>query len=50
MAMCPLAADGQQLSVTQQEYQAALARRLPCFVYLADPATDDHDHDHDSPQ
>ena len=38
----------QELSVTQQEYQAALARKLPCFVYLADPATDGPDHD--SPQ
>ncbi|HEY1391144.1 MAG TPA: tetratricopeptide repeat protein [Ktedonobacterales bacterium] len=34
-----------KLSVTQQEYDEARVRNLPCFVYLADPATDGQAHD-----
>jgi tetratricopeptide (TPR) repeat protein len=39
---------GQQLSVTHQEYLAAINRPMPCFVFLADPSTDGAQHD--SPQ
>jgi tetratricopeptide (TPR) repeat protein len=39
---------GQQLSVTHQEYLAAINRPMLCFVFLADPSTDGEQHD--SPQ
>jgi hypothetical protein len=32
--------DGQELSVTHQEYREARRLGLPCFVFLADPSTD----------
>ena len=35
--------DGQALSITQQEYEAAQRLGKPCFVYLADPATEARD-------
>jgi hypothetical protein len=41
--------DGHTLSVTHHEYREALDRKLPCFVYLADPGTDGAAPDRDSP-